>query len=760
MNKRTKLGLNILEAALLLGVLGDALLRETPWGLNVFLWTSALAAAMYALHARSGVRASWRADGGWLLVPVVFFAASFAWRDSATLKLLDGLALFVSLALLAWRARGRRIRLGGLADYALGLGHAAFDALFASLPLVISDVRWGTIPRRGAMRHAWAAARGLVIAVPLLFVFGALFMAADAVFEGFMRQTFQIDLGVLFSHFFLMLLFTWMTGGFLRGMVLAEEASVAEGAVAEASAPPAVPVAYTSITADDAGRHGATAGVGAKHEDDAHAHRQPPRSVVVEGGATANDRSEGDVDISGDGDHAKFVDGDKPVAGVGEKTGAGDEKPEAGGGNSEAGSGNSEASSENSEASGENSEARGERLGGTEEERASDASPVATAREASAQGLSLGAVEVGVVLGLLNVLFACFVLVQFRYFFGGAARVMSITELTYAEYARRGFFELTWVAALVLPLLLGAHALLRKNSPAAGRIFRPLAGAQVALLFVIMASAVARMRLYQSEYGLTELRFYTMAFMLWLGLVFVWFAWTVLVRSRRERFACGALVAAFVTVGLLHLVNPDAYIVRANAAHARTGRSFDAGYAASLSADAIPALISALPALSRDERCYLELSLKQKREHNVFGEDWRAWSFARWRARHALAAHRGAPSEAGCTPPPAVNAHVQMPAAAPEPPPLPAPPTPAQGSAATTTTGAAATTSAANATTTNGATTNRATTMNAATTNAAIGIATTNAPTNAATRHMSSETKKATPDAARRARRSAQRRKN
>ncbi|HEX8127871.1 MAG TPA: DUF4173 domain-containing protein, partial [Pyrinomonadaceae bacterium] len=475
MSNRTKLGLNILAAALLLGVLGDALLRETPWGLNVFLWAGALVAAMLVLHARSERRASWRADGGWLLLPVAFFAAAFAWRDSETLKLLDGLALFVSFALLAWRARGRQIRLGGLADYALGLGHAAFDVMFASLPLIVSDVQWAKIPRHGAMRHAWAAARGLVIAVPLLFIFGALFMAADAVFEGIMRQTFQFDSGALFSHFFLMLLFAWMTGGFLRGMTLTEETT------ATAAVPEAAPLAYTSITVDERERHDAAARTttGATQKDDANAHREPPGSVVVEGGATAYGKSEGD-----------------------------DEKPDA-------------RDSEKSNGDGANAEGMKE-----QQAQASGASPVAS--EAAAQGFSLGAVEVGVVLGLLNVLFACFVAVQFRYFFGGAARVMAITELTYSEYARRGFFELTWVAGLVLPLLLGAHALLRKKSPAAVRIFRPLAGAQVALLFVIMASAIARMRLYQSAYGLTELRLYTTAFMLWLGLVFVWFAWTVL----------------------------------------------------------------------------------------------------------------------------------------------------------------------------------------------------------------------------------------
>ncbi|MDQ1558003.1 MAG: hypothetical protein QOD32_1063 [Pyrinomonadaceae bacterium] len=631
MNRRTKLGLNVLEAALLLGVLGDALLRQTPWGLNVFLWAGALAAAMCALHGRSGGSASWRADGGWLLLPIGFFAAAFAWRDSATLKFLDGLALFVAFALLAWRARGHNIRLGGLGDYALGLGHAAFDVMFASLPLAVSDVQWAAIPRRGAMRHVWAVARGLVIAVPLLFLFGALFMAADAVFEGIMRQTFELDAGQLFSHFFLTLLFAWMTCGFLRGMVLAGDAATTTAGVATQPAPmlsvttPPAHAAYTSITVDDSERDGAASAAsatGATGEGETGAHRQSPGSVVVEGGATTVGATVGET---------------TPV-GVQEK-------------------------------------------------------------EAAARGLSLGAVEVGVVLGLLNVLFACFVVVQFRYFFGGAERVMSITELTYSEYARRGFFELTWVAGLVLPLLLGVHALLRRNSPAAGRIFRTLAGAQVALLFVIMASAVARMRLYQSEYGLTELRLYTTAFMLWLGLVFVWFAWTVLVRDARLRFACGALVAAFVTIGLLHLLNPDAYIVRANAAHARAGRSFDAAYAASLSADAVPALVSALPALSRDEHCLAASELTRRWSGRPPGEDWRAWSLARSRAWRTVAAHQASLSQATC-PPPVSSVPVINMTTATEPPPPPK----------MTATAATISTATTSNTTTSAATTNTATT--------------------------------------------------
>src|SRR5207244_1654051 len=115
----------------------------------------------------------------------------------------------------------------------------------------------------------------------------------------------------------------------------------------------------------------------------------------------------------------------------------------------------------------------------------------------------------------------------------------------------------------------------------------------------------------------------TTAFLAWLAAVFVWFALTVL-RGRREQFAYGAVVAGFGAVLLLNAVNPDALIVRTNVAQAHGDGTFDGSYATSLSADAVPALVAALPRLGRRDRCTVAGHLVS--EWSQPDADLRAWS--------------------------------------------------------------------------------------------------------------------------------------
>src|SRR5262249_9021240 len=145
------------------------------------------------------------------------------------------------------------------------------------------------------------------------------------------------------------------------------------------------------------------------------------------------------------------------------------------------------------------------------------------------------------------------------------------------------------------------------------RAFRGLALLMLVLLDVMLASALYRMRLYTVQFGLTEQRFYTTAFMGWLVLVFGWFAATVL-RGQPERFGTGALLAGWLVLAGLNLANPDGIIARVNLERAAAGRPFDVAYAEQLSADALPALYRGLPRLNSGEACTAAWRL---------GEHWR-----------------------------------------------------------------------------------------------------------------------------------------
>jgi hypothetical protein len=210
------------------------------------------------------------------------------------------------------------------------------------------------------------------------------------------------------------------------------------------------------------------------------------------------------------------------------------------------------------------------------------------------------------------------VIVQFRYLFGGSAHIQQTAHLTYAEYARHGFLELV-VAALTLPLLLLGDWMLRGEARGR-RAFTWLAGTLLALLGVVILSALQRMKLYLDQYGLTELRLYATGVILWLVVICAWFAVTV-PRGKRHAFAVGALVAGFAATLTFNVVNPDALIARTNV----TRPTVDVRYLGPLSADAVPTLVAQLSDLPRPDRPYLArlrwAALDEQFEHVPPGDD-------------------------------------------------------------------------------------------------------------------------------------------
>ncbi len=201
----------------------------------------------------------------------------------------------------------------------------------------------------------------------------------------------------------------------------------------------------------------------------------------------------------------------------------------------------------------------------------------------------LGMTETSIALISLNVLFAFFLVVQFRYFFAGSANV-SIDGFTYAEYARRGFFELVAVALIASVLYFSLASFTKRDTQAKKRAFSVMAGLLLAQVGVMLISAFQRLRLYEQAYGFTSSRLAAHVFMVFVGLLLLALIIMELTNSFRRlglALVLGVLAFALVMVGL----NEDALIAQQNLERAVQGEKLDAAYLVhGLSNDAVPTL--------------------------------------------------------------------------------------------------------------------------------------------------------------------------
>ncbi|MHB8872605.1 MAG: DUF4153 domain-containing protein [Myxococcaceae bacterium] len=259
--------------------------------------------------------------------------------------------------------------------------------------------------------------------------------------------------------------------------------------------------------------------------------------------------------------------------------------------------------------------------------------PFAAARAALPHRQPLGFSEAFTLVAAVDALFLVFVGIQAAYLFGGVGGLQA-QDFTYSEYARRGFFELLAVSVLTLLLLMALHRWVKVETRAREVLFHGASTAMVALVLVILASAVKRMALYEEVYGYTELRLYTHAFMFALAGVLSWRALTLWWRP--ELFPVGAFASALLLLAGLDLVNPDAFIARRNLERFAASRQLDAQYLAGLSADATPVLAGALGGLYPRDADVVRQSLANAEEQRQ-SRPWQSFHLARARAHAAFA---------------------------------------------------------------------------------------------------------------------------
>jgi two-component system, OmpR family, sensor histidine kinase BaeS len=217
--------------------------------------------------------------------------------------------------------------------------------------------------------------------------------------------------------------------------------------------------------------------------------------------------------------------------------------------------------------------------------------------------LQLGGTEATVAALSVVILFTLFAASQVLAATGGADHVLQTKGLTYAEYARSGFFQLLWAAGLTVAGLLGLRALTSECDERSARRLTRLSLVIVGLTLVIVGVAIRRMTLYEDAYGLTMLRLYVVVFAAWLGLALL-LVGALLVGVRRDQ-AWFPGVASLSLLGVLlalNIVNPEAVVARHNLTRSPTATPVDESYLADLSDDAVPTIVDLLPRLDDSTR--------------------------------------------------------------------------------------------------------------------------------------------------------------
>ena len=239
---------------------------------------------------------------------------------------------------------------------------------------------------------------------------------------------------------------------------------------------------------------------------------------------------------------------------------------------------------------------------------------------------------INTILFAVSGLYLVYLASQLAYVVGGFSGILP-EDFTLAEYARRGFFEMSRLCALNLTIMALGVGLTRKEgkSPLLTRLLALFIG--FVTLFLV-AAASAKMIMYIRSYGLTWSRVVTEVFMLWLAittvLVCVW-----LFCGKLPYMKVSMILALALCAGLF-LADVDARVAQYNIRAYQSGKlqTVDVEYLDRLSMGAVPYIeeltADADEAVAQGAREILECYYYNK------DTDWRHWNLTTARAVEIL----------------------------------------------------------------------------------------------------------------------------
>jgi hypothetical protein len=189
------------------------------------------------------------------------------------------------------------------------------------------------------------------------------------------------------------------------------------------------------------------------------------------------------------------------------------------------------------------------------------------------------------VLLLINLVYILFIAVQFKYFFSGTLE----DGFTYAEYARRGFFELLFVTLINLSISI---AVITLTKTVYGPLKKAICLAMTILILssgVLLVSAIMRISMYEDAYGFTFSRVLAHSFMIFLMVILAY----TLVKIWLERVSLFHFyfIASLIYYVGINTTNLDKIVVDKNMARFEATGKIDIHYLNSMSATGILGLM-------------------------------------------------------------------------------------------------------------------------------------------------------------------------
>jgi hypothetical protein len=251
-------------------------------------------------------------------------------------------------------------------------------------------------------------------------------------------------------------------------------------------------------------------------------------------------------------------------------------------------------------------------------------------KNALPNSVSLDGIITLTVLLLLDLVYVLFVAVQFKYFFSGTLEA----GYTYAEYARRGFFELLFVTLINLTV---TTVVIQFTKNALGGLKKTIQLALTVLVLssgVLLISAFMRMAMYEDAYGFTFLRVLVTAFMIFLMVIFAY----TLVKIWLERLSLFHFyfMTSIIFYTGINLVNLDQIVVDRNLERFETTGKIDIHYLSSLSSTGVLGLIELYE--KNPDVPELEELLKQRKADRSYikSDSWQSHNLVRDKAYKKL----------------------------------------------------------------------------------------------------------------------------